>query len=103
MNAAAQGDAFPFDQPLPTEPAPINWLDVLPPEADCLRDYQVAQVEKIPRAMRAGYRRILVQLPTGGGKTHEIAAVVAAAVLAGLAVLIIGSRSRLVRHLLVRL
>jgi DNA repair protein RadD len=103
MNAAAQGDAFPFSQPLLTEPAPIDWLDVLPPEADCLRDYQMAQVEKIPRAMRAGYRRILIQLPTGGGKTHEIAAVVAAAVAAGLPVLIIATRTRLVRQLHERL
>jgi superfamily II DNA or RNA helicase len=49
--------------------------------------------------MHSGYRRILVQLATGGGKTHEIAAMVAAATLAGLRVLILATRTRLVRQL----
>jgi DNA repair protein RadD len=82
---------------------PIDWLDVLPPEADCLRPYQREQLAKVARAMHAGYRRILVQLPTGAGKTHEIAAIVAAAVLAGLRVLILATRTRLVRQLHERL
>jgi len=48
-------------------------------------------------------RRILVQLPTGAGKTHLIAAMVAAAVLTGLRVLILATRTRLVRQLHERL
>jgi hypothetical protein len=103
MSSQPQADAFIAERVLPSAPAPIDWLDTLPPEADCLRDYQVAQVKKISPAMQAGFRRILVQLPTGGGKTHEIAAIVAAAVRAGLPVLIIATRTRLVRQLHERL
>lgn len=76
-----------------------GWLDVLPPAADCLRDYQVQQVVKIAAALRAGSRRIVAQAPTGAGKTHEIAAIVAAAVAAGLPVLVLATRTRLVRQL----
>ncbi len=83
--------------------APIDWLDVLPPQADCLRDYQREQLAEIAAAMHAGCRRILVQLPTGGGKTHEIAALVVAACLADLRVLILATRTRLVRQLHERL
>jgi DNA repair protein RadD len=86
-----------------TDSAPVDWLDVLPPQADCLRPYQREQLARLAQAMHAGYRRILVQLPTGGGKTHEIAALVAAAVLAGLRVLILATRTRLVRQLHERL
>jgi superfamily II DNA or RNA helicase len=57
----------------------------------------------VAEAMHACYRRILVQLLTGGGKTHEIAAIVAAAVLAGLRVLVLATRTRLVRQLHERL
>lgn len=103
MSAELHADAFAVRPQAAVGPTPIDWLDTLPSEADCLRDYQAAQVEKIPRAMRAGCRRILIQLPTGGGKTHEIAAVVAAAVGAGLPVLIIATRTRLVRQLHERL
>ena len=99
MNAAAQADAFPFGQPLSTEPAPIDWLDVLPPEAVCLRDYQAGHVGKIAQALRAGSRRIVAQSPTGSGKTHEIAAIVAAAITAELPVLVLATRTRLVRQL----
>ena len=80
-----------------------NWVEVLPPQADCLRDYQRQQLAELAGAMHAGYRRILMQLPTGGGKTHEIATIVAAASLAGLRVLILATRTRLVRQLHERL
>ena len=80
-----------------------SWLDTLPPQADCLRPYQRDQLAAVAAAMHAGFWRILVQLATGGGKTHEIAAIVAAAVLAGLRVLVLATRTRLVRQLHERL
>jgi DNA repair protein RadD len=76
-----------------------HWLDTLPRQADVLRDYQKAQVEQIAAAMRQGERRILVQGATGSGKTHAISAIVLAAFLAGLRVLILATRTRLVRQL----
>lgn len=53
--------------------------------------------------MHAGHHRVLIQLATGGGKTHEIAAIVAAAVEAQLTVLILATRTRLVRQIHERL
>jgi DNA repair protein RadD len=34
-----------------------------------LRPYQIAMIDKIRRSMQAGNRKVLAQLPTGGGKT----------------------------------
>jgi DNA repair protein RadD len=79
------------------------WLDVLPPQADCLRDYQREQMASLAKAMHSGHRRVLMQSPTGSGKTHLIAAIVAAATLAGLRVLVLATRTRLVRQLHERL
>jgi superfamily II DNA or RNA helicase len=81
----------------------VDWLDVLPPHADSLRPYQLAQVATVARAMHAKYRRPLVQLPTGAGKTHIIPVIAAAAVVADLRVLILATRTRLVRQLHERL
>lgn len=103
MNDGAQADAFVGEPLPPVELTPTDWLDTLPAVADCLRSYQRAQVEQVGRAMRAGYRRILVQAPTGAGKTHEIASIVAAAAEAGIPVLILATRTRLVRQLHERL
>jgi DNA repair protein RadD len=80
-----------------------GWLDVLPPQADCLRDYQAEQVGHVAEAMRQGFRRILVQGATGSGKTHVIATIVLAAFMAGLRVLILATRTRLVKQLHERL
>lgn len=79
-----------------------TWLDVLPPKADVLRGYQREILARTAVALRA-YRRMLVQAPTGAGKTHIIAALVAAAVVAGLRVLILATRTRLVRQMHERL
>lgn len=76
----------------------VGWLDVLPPSADVLRDYQREILVRTAQALRI-HRRICVQAPTGAGKTHLIAAVVAAAVFFGLRVLILATRTRLVRQL----
>ena len=80
-----------------------RWLDNLPSQADCLRDYQAEQVGEVADAMRQGFKRILVQGATGSGKTHVIATIVLAAFLAGLRVLILATRTRLVRQLHERL
>jgi superfamily II DNA or RNA helicase len=80
-----------------------DWLATLPPACECLRDYQLEQIGKIRTTLAAGHRRMLVQLPTGGGKTHEIGAVTAGASAAGLRVLILATRTRLVRQLHERL
>jgi superfamily II DNA or RNA helicase len=53
--------------------------------------------------MHTGHRRIVLQAPTGAGKTHQIAAMTAAAVEHGLRVLILATRTRLVRQLHERL
>jgi DNA repair protein RadD len=94
---AAVPDATDMDM------VPTGWLDVLPPQADCLRDYQREQVGHVAQAMRQGFRRILVQGATGSGKTHVIATIVLAAFMAGLRVLILATRTRLVRQLHERL
>jgi superfamily II DNA or RNA helicase len=48
-----------------------------------LREYQRALIQEIRDVIRAGKRRILVQLPTGGGKTLTAAAMLAGAVEKG--------------------
>ncbi len=45
-----------------------------------LRRYQLDAIEEIRAAMRAGKRRILLQLPTGSGKTLTSASMIASAV-----------------------
>lgn len=75
-----------------------DWLDTLPPEADVLRPYQREILARTAVSLRS-HRRICVQAPTGAGKTHLIAALVVAAVAAGLRVLILATRTRLVRQL----
>lgn len=87
----------------PSVDVPIDWLNVLPPQADCLRDYQAEQVRHVAEAMRNGSRRILVQGATGSGKTHVIATIVLAAFLADLRVVVLATRTRLVRQLHYRL
>jgi DNA repair protein RadD len=103
MNALPQS-GIPFGGPtVSTVSSAIDWLDVLPSQADCLRPYQREQVATVARAMHAKYRRPLVQLPTGAGKTHIIAVIAAAAMAADLRVLILATRTRLIRQLHERL
>jgi superfamily II DNA or RNA helicase len=68
-----------------------------------LRDYQRRQLAEVAALLRDGLRRVLLQLPTGGGKTHEIAAIALCAHLVGLRVLILATRTRLVRQIHERL
>jgi DNA repair protein RadD len=86
------------------ELAPVaGFLEVLPAACDVLRPHQREQLSRVSRALQAGHRHPLVQLPTGGGKSHEIAAIALAAILRGLRVLILATRTRLVRQLSERL
>jgi DNA repair protein RadD len=103
MNELAQADAFPGQPFNSADQCPVSWLDVLPAEADCLRDYQREQIASLAEALHSGHRRILVQSPTGSGKTHIVASIVAAATLEGLRVLVLATRTRLVRQLHERL
>jgi DNA repair protein RadD len=77
---------------------PVGWLEVLPPQADCLREPQRHQLAELARALRT-YLWILMQAPTGAGKTHMIAAIVIAAISSGLRVLVLATRTRLVRQI----
>ena len=84
-------------------PIASDWLDRLPVAADCLRDYQREHIGRAAAAIRRGVRRILMQGPTGSGKTHEIATMALCAWQADLSVLILATRTRLVRQLHERL
>ena len=98
----AESDFFPLESaPLP-DSAARDWLDVLPPQASVLRTYQRELVAQLAIAIKSA-RCALVQAPTGSGKTHVIATIVAAAMLAGLRVLVLATRTRLVRQLHERL
>lgn len=100
--------SMPIESPAvserPAEPSVIaSFLDKLPAACDVLRPHQREQLATLSRVFKAGYRRPLLQLPTGGGKTHEIASIAAAALIAGLRVLILATRTRLVRQISERL
>lgn len=76
-----------------------DWLDVLPQTgAVTLRDYQADLLARIAAKLRT-HRRICVQSPTGSGKTTIFAVLIAAAVAAGLRVLVLATRTRLVRQI----
>lgn len=83
----------------PASKMPDGWLDELPLTADCLRDYQRQLIADIAAALDTGHSRILGQAPTGAGKTHIIAAIVMAAQAADRRVLILATRTRLVRQI----
>jgi DNA repair protein RadD len=98
----SESDFFPLESaPLPDSTG-RDWLDVLPPQANVLRAYQRELVAQLAVAIKT-FRCALVQAPTGSGKTHVIATIVAAAMLAGLRVLVLATRTRLVRQLHERL
>lgn len=93
---------LPLGKPLLVEAArvmPADWLDVLTPTAECLFDYQRGLIAEIAIQLHAGHTRILAQAPTGAGKTHIMAAIVTAALVAGLRVLVLATRTRLVRQI----
>lgn len=75
-----------------------NWLNQLNPADFGLRDYQMQMVARTADAMQQ-FRRILIQAPTGAGKSRVITAITGAAQQADLRVLILATRTRLVRQL----
>jgi DNA repair protein RadD len=68
---------------------------LLPPT---LRDYQLDMLLEAARLMRAGYRRILLQLPTGGGKTVMAAALLGSASHLGYSAQFIVHRKELIKQ-----
>jgi DNA repair protein RadD len=97
-----EGTLSLLDPPLASLPD-SGWMDVLPMQVGgVLRDYQHDILARVAKAMRS-HRRVLVQAPTGAGKTHLIAGVVSAATEHKLRVLVLATRTRLVRQLHERL
>lgn len=60
-----------------------------------LRKYQFDAIERIRAELRCGKKRILFQLPTGGGKSLTAAAIVSGAVAKGNRGLVVGHRMEL--------
>lgn len=87
---------------IPARRPSLRWLETLPPCGECLRPHQRRQLQQLAQVGQ-GSSRVLVQLCTGGGKTHELAVITAAAIGAGLRVLILATRNRLVRQIHERL
>lgn len=103
MSANPQA-GFALGKPSAPPSVPVDWLDVMPEQmVDCLRGYQRQQIADIAGEMHSGHTRILAQAPTGAGKTHIIGAVVMAALQADLRVLVLATRTRLVRQMHERL
>lgn len=80
-----------------------DWLRSLPLACNVLRAYQRSMLDQIADRLEAGSRRVLAQAPTGAGKTHVIASIALAAWAANLHVLILATRTRLIRQLHERL
>jgi superfamily II DNA or RNA helicase len=76
----------------------VDWLTIDDSMLAILRQYQLQLVDGIRNAFRQ-VRRVLVQSATGSGKTVVIGATTEAAHKAGLRVLILATRTRLVRQI----
>ena len=61
-----------------------------------LRDYQLRAVEEVRAAIRAGKRHIMLQLPTGSGKTLTAACILAGALSKGNRTLFVAHRLELI-------
>ena len=61
-----------------------------------LRPFQATAIETVKRVLRAGSRRVLVCLPTGGGKTLTAGAIILSAVAKGSRVLFVAHRKELI-------
>ena len=64
-----------------------------------LRDYQLDAVARIRATFKSGSRRVLFQLPTGGGKTVCFAYIIAGAVKRGRRVLILTHRAEILEQI----
>jgi len=76
MNRLALRAALPFYPPIWDPPFDPGFFDRLRPPP---HDYQFDLLHQIVRAIGLGYTRILVQLATGGGKTHLAKALIGGA------------------------
>jgi len=63
-----------------------------------LRDYQLDVLDRLRARIREGRRRLILQAPTGAGKTHVIAELTRCAVLKGKRVLVLAHRRRLIHQ-----
>jgi DNA repair protein RadD len=61
-----------------------------------LRPYQVASIEAIRAAIRSGKRRVMLTVPTGGGKTLTAASVIISALAKGKRCLFVAHRKELI-------
>ncbi|MDB4946217.1 MAG: box helicase [Labilithrix sp.] len=61
-----------------------------------LRPYQVASIEQVRSAIRAGKRRIMLTIPTGGGKTFTSAFVIVSALAKAKRCLFVAHRKELI-------
>lgn len=61
-----------------------------------LRPYQEGAIEAVRAQIRAGKRRVLLNIPTGGGKTLTAASILASAVAKGSRVLFVAHRKELI-------
>jgi DNA repair protein RadD len=98
---AGSGSLFPVEQTAHRSASPA-WLDLDPPQARILRPYQVELLGRLRAALKR-FRRVIAQAPTGAGKTVIIGSLVAAALMGDLRILILATRTRLVRQLHERL
>jgi DNA repair protein RadD len=64
-----------------------------------LRPHQQQAVSDIERSWRSGNRRVVYQLPTGGGKTHIKSAIAKRAIESGMRVMAIAHRRELVKQI----
>ncbi len=64
----------------------------------CLRPYQLEAINRVRDRVRAGIRRVLIVLPTGGGKTLIASHIIASAVARGSRVLFLAHRRELVNQ-----
>lgn len=64
----------------------------------CLRPYQVEAIERVRASIRAGHRRVLIVLATGGGKTLIASQIIASAVSRGSRVLFLAHRRELINQ-----
>ena len=63
-----------------------------------LRPYQQEAIDELRAAFRRGHRRVLFQLPTGGGKTHVFSYITSQAVGRGRRVLVLVHRNELLEQ-----
>lgn len=63
-----------------------------------LRPYQVEAIENVRARLRAGARRVLIVLPTGGGKTVVASSIIRSAVEKGSRILFLAHRRELIQQ-----